>query len=137
MQTIRMKIKLAKLIGQTMIFKNKRHPKLLKLAKGKPCVMCGRDDGSTVAAHSNLQEHGKGMGTKAHDAASAWLCYPCHAEYDQGNTMSKTEKRSYILEAIVETYIQMWEQGLIEVTNGSGSGSVSTDERGSGEVVGC
>ena len=35
-----------------------RDRKLLDLARDMPCVMCGAQDGTTVAAHSNLSEHG-------------------------------------------------------------------------------
>jgi uncharacterized CHY-type Zn-finger protein len=90
-----------------------RSEKLLRLAKGQRCVMCMADDDTIVAAHSNLQEHGKGMGLKAHDCMSAWLCYSCHRDYDTGFLMSKEEKREYILTAICRTNIEMWRQGLL------------------------
>jgi len=90
-----------------------RSEKLLKLAKGQRCVMCMADDDTIVAAHSNLQEHGKGMGLKAHDCMAAWLCYSCHQDYDTGFLMSKEEKREYILTAICRTHVEMWRQGLL------------------------
>lgn len=68
-----------------------------------------------MAAHSNLYEHGKGKGLKAHDGVHAWLCYRCHSEYDQGNKMSREEKRDFICTAVVRTYMKMWEQELIQV----------------------
>lgn len=92
-----------------------RNKKLLELARSRPCVMCGNDDGTTVAAHSNLLEHGKGKGLKAHDAMHAWLCYRCHTEYDQGLQMTKAERREYIMTAICKTYMEMWERELIGV----------------------
>ena len=33
-------------------------------------------------AHSNLIEHGKGIGKKADDCFVAILCYKCHNDYD-------------------------------------------------------
>ena len=93
-----------------------RNRKLLDLAEGQRCVMCGADDNTVVAAHSNLGEHGKGMGLKAHDGMHAWLCYSCHAEYDQGNKMNRVERRDYILTAICKTYQEMWIKGMIGVT---------------------
>ena len=90
-----------------------RSEKLLKLAKGQRCVMCMADDDTIVAAHSNLQEHGKATGLKAHDCMAAWLCYSCHTKYDTGTRMSKEEKRDYILTAICRTNIEMWRQGLL------------------------
>ena len=61
-----------------------RNPKLLKLARLAPCMACGADDGTIVAAHSNQGRDGKGMGMKASDAAIAFLCYRCHTDIDQG-----------------------------------------------------
>lgn len=94
---------------------NYRNYKLLELAEGQRCVMCGADDGTVVAAHSNLGEHGKGMGIKAHDSMHAWLCYRCHTEYDQGKNMNREQKREYILTAICKTYQELWMRELIGV----------------------
>ena len=91
-----------------------RNKKLLNGARGKPCVMCGTENGTTVAAHSNLLEHGKGKGIKAHDGMMAWLCYTCHFNYDQGTRMDKQEKRDFILTAICKTYMKMWDEEVIE-----------------------
>lgn len=92
-----------------------RSSRLLSLADGQGCVSCGRQDGTTVAAHSNLGEHGKGMGMKAHDGMTAWLCLSCHAELDQGRRMTREERRLFTLESICKTYMQLWNQHLIEV----------------------
>jgi hypothetical protein len=96
-----------------------RSRKLLDLARDQACVMCGRQDGTIVAAHSNLLEHGKGMGMKAHDGMAAWLCNKCHAELDQGSKMSADQRRDLILTAICRTYVQMWNQELIQVKKGN------------------
>ena len=92
-----------------------RNAKLLDLARGKSCVMCGRDDGTVVSAHSNLLEHGKGKGLKAHDGMVSWLCHHCHSELDQGSKMTRDERRIFTLESICKTYMQMWELELIKV----------------------
>lgn len=92
-----------------------RSKKLLDLARGKPCVMCNCEDGTIVSAHSNLLEHGKGMGTKAHDGMIAWLCMRCHSKLDQGSQMTKEERRMYILESICKTYMRMWDMDLLQV----------------------
>lgn len=92
-----------------------RSKKLLDLARGQACVMCGCDDGTIVSAHSNLLEHGKGKGLKAHDGMIAWLCMRCHTTLDQGTQMSKAERREFILEAICKTYMQMWDKEFIQV----------------------
>lgn len=77
--------------------------------------MCRCEDGTIVAAHSNLLEHGKGKGIKAHDGMSAWLCHRCHAEYDQGKLMDREQRRDFILTAICRTYMRMWDAEMIEV----------------------
>ena len=77
--------------------------------------MCHTQDDTIVAAHSNLMEHGKGMGHKAHDGMTAWLCHRCHSQLDQGSLMSKEERNVYTLRAICRTYVHMWDQQLIEV----------------------
>jgi hypothetical protein len=98
--------------GQGMTFRSRA---LLDLARDQACVMCGRQDGTIVAAHSNLLEHGKGAGHKAHDGMHAWLCYVCHSDVDQGNSMSKQQKREFMLTAICRTVMELWNQELIEV----------------------
>lgn len=90
-----------------------RSRRLLNMAKDQACVACGAQDGTVVAAHSNLQEHGKGAGHKAHDCMTAWLCHRCHSEYDQGTKMNKIEKREFIQTMILRTTIRLWQQGLI------------------------
>lgn len=62
-----------------------RNAKLLAAAKNRACTMCRTQDGTTVAAHSNLLEHGKGRGIKAHDCFVAYLCHRCHTGYDNGH----------------------------------------------------
>jgi hypothetical protein len=65
---------------------------LLNLARGQRCLLnchpqCMDDEGSTtVAAHSNWGEHGKGKSIKAEDSYSVWACWRCHQLLDQGMT---------------------------------------------------
>jgi hypothetical protein len=67
-----------------------RNKKILQLAKGQDCQHCGRNDGTTVAAHSNLGRDGKGVGLKSWDNFAAYLCYECHTAYDT-HRMSQAE----------------------------------------------
>ena len=69
-----------------------RNRQLLDLVRESPCQICGAQNGTVVAAHSNQQRDGKAMGLKAHDYRIAALCYTCHAEIDQGKTLSKQAK---------------------------------------------
>jgi hypothetical protein len=72
---------------------NYRNPKLLEVVREAPCMSCGAQDGTVVAAHSNQLRDGKGRSIKAHDFRIAALCYRCHADIDQGATMSREERR--------------------------------------------
>ena len=60
---------------------------LLDLAKLAPvCFDCMRpNDGTVVAAHSNSQRHGKGLGLKAGDNWICYICFSCHSAIDQGS----------------------------------------------------
>ncbi|CBJ38313.1 conserved protein of unknown function [Ralstonia solanacearum CMR15] len=91
-----------------------RSEKLRRAVASIPCVNCGRH-GATQAAHSNLQEHGKGMGIKATDAATMALCTKCHAEFDQGKGLTKSDRRELTFRWITATHIALLERGLLEV----------------------
>ena len=69
-----------------------RNKKLLEIVRNSPCQICGCQDGTVVAAHSNQLRDGKGKGIKAHDYRIAALCYKCHMELDQGNKLTKQQK---------------------------------------------
>ena len=71
---------------------NYRNKKLLETVREAPCQMCGIEDGTVVAAHSNQLRDGKGRSIKAHDFRIAALCFRCHFEIDQGSKLSR-EKR--------------------------------------------
>lgn len=71
---------------------NYRNKKLLEIVRESPCQLCGAEDGTVVAAHSNQLRDGKGRAIKAHDFRVAALCFRCHAEIDQGSKMSKEDR---------------------------------------------
>jgi hypothetical protein len=79
-----------------------RNPQLLKLAKDAPCVCCGKY-GTTVSAHSNLLELGKGMGIKCPDSYICFLCHECHMEIDQGSDSYDNKKERWLI-AMAKTY---------------------------------
>lgn len=58
-----------------------RSPKLLQAARDQPCVLCG-SVGTTIAAHANSVALGKGIGCKAPDYYTSWVCMNCHDEID-------------------------------------------------------
>lgn len=71
---------------------NYRSKKLLETVRESPCQMCGIEDGTVVAAHSNQLKDGKGRSIKAHDFRVAALCFRCHFEIDQGSRLSREER---------------------------------------------
>lgn len=93
---------------------NWRNQKLLEAVRELPCSNCGAQDGTVVAAHRN---EGKGMGIKVSDSLVAALCYSCHAELDQGRSMTREERRSMWDRAAVKTYQRLIETGLLRLSN--------------------
>jgi uncharacterized protein YlaI len=74
------------------------------------CVLC--DKHGVQWAHRN---EGKGMGMKTHPSCTAALCPECHRRIDQGNDMTREERRSTMDRAIVLTHMRLAMQGLIQV----------------------
>ena len=93
-----------------------RSRKLLDVARESPrCFCCGKhNDGTVVAAHANGSEYGKGMGTKAHDWAIAFLCYQCHTEIDQGSLPREQKKDRWLL-AHIRTMEWLFDNGKVGV----------------------
>lgn len=71
---------------------NYRDARILRAVREAPCMMCGAQDSTICAAHSNQLRDGKGKGIKAHDYRVAALCFRCHGEIDQGSKMTKEER---------------------------------------------
>lgn len=100
---------------------NYRNPALLKLARDQACSHCGAEDGTTVAAHSNSNVHGKGASIKSHDCFVAFLCMKCHSWLDQGGGMDPTgmwtvqEKAEMFRRAADKTMLWLWQAGKIKV----------------------
>ena len=93
-----------------------RTKKLLEVVRQSPCQHCGRQDGTVVAAHSNLLRDGKGRGIKASDYRIAALCFTCHSELDQGNKMSREERKEMWEDAHRATVGWLFEDGHLTVS---------------------
>lgn len=78
--------------------------KLTQAANGAPCMNCGRQDGTVVAAHRN---EGKGTGFKVPDWQVAYLCHDCHYELDNGKDLDRDEKRALWDSAYIKT-VNYW-----------------------------
>ncbi len=74
------------------------------------CVLCGA--WGIQVAHRN---QGRGVGQKAHDVLTAALCPDCHYEIDNGNYLTKDERRARMDRAIVLTLAELWNRDLIGV----------------------
>ena len=82
--------------------KRKKRPKIdgidyLGLCRGQDCYLMlphvhVHDPETVVPAHSNQARHGKGIGIKAGDIYTVPACHACHAEIDQGKTMTREQK---------------------------------------------
>ncbi len=92
-----------------------RNQKLLETVREFECALCGAEDGTVVAAHSNQLRDGKGKGIKAHDYRIAALCYRCHMAIDQGHRMNKQEKEAMWEQAHRTTIGFLFERGKVWV----------------------
>lgn len=72
---------------------SKRDNKRLALIRQLPCVDCGKS-APNPACHSNFQEHGKGIGTKANDQYTIPLCDNCHKMFDHYISLSREKAKS-------------------------------------------
>lgn len=90
-----------------------RLKRLLDGARDRTCVLCG-SEGTTVAAHSNSLEHGRGYAHKAPDYMVAYVCQQCHDMIDgRIGGLSKEEKRDMWLRAWVKTVPIWFEDGIV------------------------
>ena len=87
--------------GKTIKVDPEKHPD--RLCYGQGCYLrfrcCCGDPDTVVPAHANLLELGKGRGIKVPDIYTVPACFRCHAELDQGKSMSKAERRKAWIEA--------------------------------------
>lgn len=77
--------------------------------------MCGAEDGTVVASHSNQLRDGKGQGIKSYDFRTASLCFSCHMEIDNGKKFTREQKRDYWEEAHRKTIGLLFLNGHIEI----------------------
>jgi hypothetical protein len=92
-----------------------RNKKLLEAVREAPCMHCGAQDGTVVAAHSNQQRDGKGMGIKASDYRIAALCHICHFQLDQGLLWNKEQRREVWEDAHRKTMGWLFDNDIISV----------------------
>lgn len=93
-----------------------RSKKLLESCRQLPCQLCEAEDGTVIAAHSNQLVDGKGKGIKASDYRIAALCFSCHMDIDQGNKLTKEQRREFWEMAHRKTIGELFERGLINAS---------------------
>ena len=92
-----------------------RSQKLLRALRGRGCVLCGATDGC-ASAHANSVELGKGMGIKAADYYSAWLCRRCHCLIDgRIGRLSHDEQQAMWTRAYLKTVALWFDEGIVVV----------------------
>ena len=91
-----------------------RNAKLLVACRQLPCQLCEIEDGTVIAAHSNQLADGKGRGIKASDYRVAALCFSCHMDLDQGNKLTKDQRREFWEMAHRRTIGELFERNLIK-----------------------
>ena len=89
-----------------------RSKKLLELCRQLPCQVCGKNNGTVVAAHRN---EGKGMGLKVSDALVCSMCFECHSEMDNGKSLTKDERRDMWNRAFISTMKEFIEREWLVV----------------------
>lgn len=99
-----------------------RNARLLALAKGAPCLaaipgICNGNPETVVAAHSNWQEHGKGVGHKVADCYICFACEACHSAIDhRTQRLEKDDRRYYWQRGFERTLLYLFETGKLKVT---------------------
>ncbi|WP_454752091.1 nuclease domain-containing protein [Cupriavidus necator] len=76
------------------------HRSFALACRGEPCYLLipgapSHEMATVVDCHSNQQQHDKGMGIKADDEKTVPGCGWCHHAIDQGNWLTKEERRAY------------------------------------------
>jgi hypothetical protein len=87
-----------------------RSESLRQSAKGEPCIACGREDGTTVWAHSNELAHGKAKSRKSHDLLGLYLCSVCHHLFDGSPSWTREQKQAFFKEHYDATMVRVSEK---------------------------
>jgi hypothetical protein len=87
-----------------------RSKRWLQAVASLPCRACFKD-GPSQAAHVN--HRGKGMGMKAPDVWTFPMCPACHAEFDQGKSYTKEQRRALADEWVLSTILELATSGKV------------------------
>jgi hypothetical protein len=103
-----------------------RSKAMLKAAEGQCCTNCGKNDGTTVAAHYQGirgDSFGRGGSEKGHDLLVADLCSECHDDFDNyrgsfvvDKFQRKVDLSERFLYCVAITLIRRFRQGILQLT---------------------
>lgn len=98
-----------------------RNESLTRVARDAPCQVklpgvCNGNPATSVWAHSNALEHGRGYAHPAHDCFGTIACSACHDAID-GRTsgLTKEWKRYWWRVGADNTVLYLWQNNLIKV----------------------
>lgn len=97
----------------------RRNAAVLEMARGRMCMLHApytefHDGSTTVCAHGNWSDMGKGERRKADDCYTVWACHTCHMWLDQQGATYE-EKRQVFLLGMVRQMLA-WEQIAVSTT---------------------
>ena len=99
---------------------NDENRPLLNLAREAPCMLrlaqdCGNNP--SVACHSDMLRHGRGIGSKSHAAFAVPGCPSCHAVFTRAGLGREGYEATW--QRAHEEYLRwLWEEGKIGVRKG-------------------
>lgn len=92
-----------------------RNKKILNAARGEQCTIgspeCNGNPETTIAAHSNYYEDGKGKGLKADDCFVAFACSSCHRWLDEG---TDPMRRDLFHRGMKRTWRRILDKGVLK-----------------------
>ena len=101
-----------------------RSKAITQAAKGEPCTVCGKNDGTTVFCHLNESWAGKGMGRKASDIAGFMGCRECHDIYDN-RIVGPRHSDKAIMRAMYRTWVRLIEKNIITIKGRAARGQAA------------
>jgi hypothetical protein len=95
--------------------------KIRDSARDRDCTIkspwCQNRRETTVWCHSPFQEHGKGMGVKAHDLFGCYGCFECHTYLDllsKQEGVHNDERRLAFYRAMCESLLVIVTEGILK-----------------------
>lgn len=95
-----------------------RNRNLLDIAHDAPCMLqlgapgCGNH--SSVPCHSDLLQHGRGIGHKSHDALAVAGCPACHQIFTREH-LGRDEYEIAWARAYARYQVWLWQNNLVKV----------------------